>query len=392
MPLLLNLFIMGDLLGIGRIAAAAGDTYAKLQSVYATNEANREINRETNETNREISRQDREMAYKLGTETNQTQMSIARENNAASLASEREARNYNSVGSQKARALEAGVNPNLMLGSDASAQGVTMQTPNIEAPQFPQSIPMQPYTADYTIGNLGLGEALTQYIENELIIANKDKTVNDTHIASERLKMEIEQNIDKLKSSKLERDLKDRMIKQAESNLRIITSTEQDKINQEHWTTKRMEEESTRAHHDAIKSDYDAQMSKYELDMQKKLGPLRIKQMNAQISSLYAAAQRDTSQAGLFKSQKDAQDFENSPLMRAWKRQAASWDVETKKYAARTACKQFGIDYDPRYGVKVNGKNLSSKELDAYLEHSPVNFLLRFLGIESLKGLFAVVK
>lgn len=379
---------MGDLLGIGRIAAAAGDTYAKLQSVNATNEANREINRETNETNREISRQDREMAYKLGTETNETQMSIARENNAASLASEREARNYNSVGSQKIRALSAGVNPNLLIGSDASAQGVTMQTPNIESPQLPQSIPMQPYTADYTIGNLGLGEALTQYIENELMIANKDKTVNDTRIASERLKMEIEQNIDKLKSSKLDRDLKDKMIKQAESNLRIITSTEQDKINQEHWTTKRMEEESTRAHHESVKADYEARMAKNEEDVQRKLGPLRVKQMNATISQLRAAAFRDTQEGKLAQSKKAREDFENSPLMRHWKRECASWDAQTKKYAARQAAIEFGFRYDPGHGYFYHGKPCSEAEFERYASSSFVNEVLRVAGFESMKGLF----
>lgn len=376
---------MGLPAAIGNVVGSGIDAAATIYSA----DRNFDAAVDTNLANREISEADRQMQYQLGTETNENQLRISRENNQASLESEREARAYNSVGQQKQRALAAGVNPNLILGSDASASGVHMETPQLQTPQLPQSIPMS--APQFMLGNLGMSQMVNDIVQNELVKKQGDKVTNDIAIDRQRLVNETIRTIEELKRSKLDRDSKKWMIKQQEKQFEILTKTADDQIARAGLDNEKIrsqiEEQRQNVNYLRIKTDAE----NYQNELAKQLGPIKVQQAKAANAEIWSRVainkQQKTNMAN-----EDTRAGERHSWDYSEKRQQnidalADATVLEKEYAALSMLAEYNINYDPKNGWSIGGQKKSLKEVQSFIDNSPVNVALRWFGLSSLKGL-----
>lgn len=402
------MFLLGANL-LGTLGSVSMNTNAQS----AANKANLQAVRETNLSNQSIAARNNATMISLGKQTNdtaiqQTQLANAanaqnlRTQHAEQLAQWNRENAYNDPSAVAERMRRAGFNPLFGLDGGSNASSLSLASPAAVAPPSGLTNPaagistptmvaghVDPVVSDYR--NM-IHESLDAIAKaQDIKIRSNDASVDHELKLAELHKRFLDGRISRAQYHRL---VQDNIWRDEDRNRDVKLADEQVKRSVEE--TKQSEERTKQAQIQTAIAD----LNKQQIT---KMNPLEIKRMNKTIQQL------DATISNLRQSYKHAENeekrkqaihnFENSPYMKDLKKRLAKASTDEKEVIARSLLSNeikenigmwdamFGLNHD-----ELKAKGLSEKDyLDVQIENSPLNLVLRWLGVD-IKSAAAALK
>lgn len=162
-------FCCHDVLGIGSIGAAGITSAANIAATKMNNKSNERNVDSTNQANRDIARDVNNANMLIAEKNNQTAIDIHREDNEFNAAEAQKQREWDSIGEQRKRMIEAGYNPLMVNGfSDAGGSAASassapaLDTPVLDGTNMQPSLNKAPDLS-------AIGDVIKNYVQAEYV-------------------------------------------------------------------------------------------------------------------------------------------------------------------------------------------------------------------------------